>query len=248
MALLADYTPRTRRRPQGALAAAVAAYKNPAGSLGLSGRLSSRSRAGGVNASLSSGAGAGGQNLGLSSGSDPRSALASALIAKSGQSNPDYADVVGLVRELQQARQAAQAPASTPAEPSQGSSGSPGGTYGPVNWVTPHGRGITYSGQAFTHDTDGLPGYPAVDLFAKPGTPFLAPEDGRIVRISGHPGTTSGNVFGQSIYFQGRSGRTYFITHLGTVAPRGSYRKGRPIGTVSRWTSGSPHAHVGVRG
>lgn len=108
------------------------------------------------------------------------------------------------------------------------------------------GPGITYKGQRLTHDTDGLPGYPAVDLFAKPGTPFKAPEDGKIVRISGHPGTTSGNVFGQSVYFQGRSGTTYFITHLGTVAPRGVYRRGQALGTVSRWDSGSPHAHVGV--
>jgi hypothetical protein len=107
--------------------------------------------------------------------------------------------------------------------------------------------GITYSGQKFTHDTDGLPGYPAVDIFAKPGTPFLAPEDGRIIRHSGRGGT-SGNVYGRSIYFRGKSGRTYFITHLTNVAPKGSYRKDQRIGAVSPWDSGDEHAHVGVKG
>jgi hypothetical protein len=106
--------------------------------------------------------------------------------------------------------------------------------------------GITYSGQESTHDTDGLPGYPAVDLFASPGTPFLAPESGRIVRLSGHPGTTSGSIYGQSVYFKGRSGTMYFITHLGSVSPLGAYKKGAQLGTVSAWDSGSPHAHVGV--
>lgn len=110
------------------------------------------------------------------------------------------------------------------------------------------GHGITYSGQKFTHDTDGLPGYPAVDIFAKPGTPFLAPENGRIYRLSGHPGTTSGNVFGSSLYFLGASGRRYFVTHLAGVAPIGRYRRGQRIGRVSRWDSGSPHAHVGING
>lgn len=109
------------------------------------------------------------------------------------------------------------------------------------------GGGITYTGQKITHDTDGLPGFPAVDLFAKPGTPFTAPEDGRIVRHSGRGGT-SGQVYGRSIYFQGKSGKLYFVTHLGTVAAKGSYRKGQQLGTVSAWSGGSPHAHVGIQG
>jgi hypothetical protein len=111
----------------------------------------------------------------------------------------------------------------------------------------PTSGGITYSGQKLTHPTSGLGGYPAVDLFAKPGTPFLAPEEGEIVRHSGRGGT-SGGVYGRSVYFRGKSGKTYFVTHLGTVAPKGRYRKGQPLGTVSPWTGGSPHAHVGIRG
>jgi murein DD-endopeptidase MepM/ murein hydrolase activator NlpD len=108
--------------------------------------------------------------------------------------------------------------------------------------------GFTYRGEKLTHDTDGLPGYPAIDMFAKPGTPFLAPENGRIIRLSGRGGT-SGNVYGWSVYFQGESGRRYFITHLNKQrAPRGARLKaGQPIGTVSAWSGGDPHAHVGIR-
>lgn len=107
-------------------------------------------------------------------------------------------------------------------------------------------RGITYTGQSSTHDTSGLPGFPAVDIFAKPGTAFLAPEAGRVIRLSGSGGT-SGQIYGYSVYFLGKSGRLYFITHLGqTRAPIGSYKAGAVLGTVSAWSGGSPHAHVGI--
>lgn len=107
--------------------------------------------------------------------------------------------------------------------------------------------GITYHGQKLTHPTDGLPGYPAVDVFAPAGTPFLAPEDGKVIRLSGRGGT-SGNVFGWSVYFKGISGRTYFITHLNKNRARGSVKAGQPLGTVSPWQSGDSHAHVGIKG
>jgi len=108
--------------------------------------------------------------------------------------------------------------------------------------------GFTYTGQKFTHDTPGLPGFPAVDLFAKPGTPFLAPESGKIVRLSGRGGT-SGNVFGYSVYFQGDSGKLYFLTHLQKARPGAGtrIRAGQKLGLVSAWKSGSPHVHVGIK-
>jgi hypothetical protein len=107
--------------------------------------------------------------------------------------------------------------------------------------------GITYRPQKSTHQTAGLAGYPAVDLFGKPGTPFLAPESGKVYRHSGRGGT-SGPIYGHSLYFRGNSGKDYFITHLGKRAGIGRYRAGQPIGTISPWKSGAPHAHVGVRG
>lgn len=112
---------------------------------------------------------------------------------------------------------------------------------------TPSG-GITYSGQPSTHPTDGLPGYPARDIFAPAGTPFLAPEDGEVIRLSGRGGT-SGNVYGYSVYFKGKSGKTYYITHLGESRPPvgAKLQKGQELGTVSPWNSGSTHAHVGIK-
>jgi hypothetical protein len=112
----------------------------------------------------------------------------------------------------------------------------------------PKKKGFTYRGEKTNHQTDGLPGYPAIDLFHDPGTPFLAPERGRIVRISGHPGTHSGNVYGESIYFKGVSGRTYFVTHLQNVSPIGSYQAGAKLGEVTLWSTNprSSHAHVGI--
>lgn len=130
-----------------------------------------------------------------------------------------------------------------------GGTGVPGGTaassaspdYGPVE------GGITYSGQKLTHETSGLGGYPAVDLFANPGTPFKAPEPGKVVRHSGRGGT-KGGYYGYSVYFQGDSGRKYYIQHLNRQrAPRGRYKQGAVLGTVSPWDGGAPHAHVGVR-
>lgn len=106
--------------------------------------------------------------------------------------------------------------------------------------------GITYRGQRTTHQTKNLPGFPAVDIFAKPGTAFLAPENGRVVRLSGSGGT-SGQTYGYSVYFVGVSGRVYYIQHLNYARAKiGSYQQGDVLGTVSPWTGGSPHAHVGI--
>lgn len=102
--------------------------------------------------------------------------------------------------------------------------------------------------QETTHETSGMGGFPAKDWFARAGTPVLAPEDGRVVRHSGRGGT-SGQVYGWSIYYQGRAtGNLYFITHLmAKRAPIGEYKRGDVLGYVSSWTGGAPHAHVGIK-
>lgn len=140
---------------------------------------------------------------------------------------------------------AIKAPLISPATSPQIVSGAPVASGGMPGLPKNVKGGLTYSGQKLTHDTDGLPGYPAVDLFAKPGTPFLAPEDGRVVRLSGRGGT-SGNVYGWSVYFLGKSGRKYFITHLNKQRARGRLAAGDVIGTVSPWDGGATHAHVGI--
>jgi hypothetical protein len=49
-----------------------------------------------------------------------------------------------------------------------------------------------------THQTAGLPGFPAVDLFARPNTVVLAPEDGVIDKLSGHDPREGGSPGGRT--------------------------------------------------
>src|SRR3990167_6766073 len=100
----------------------------------------------------------------------------------------------------------------------------------PTRWNVHHGkipdpRGLQLPAHFTpTHQTAGLVGYPAIDVFAKAGTNVLAPEPGKIRRRSGRaptPTVAPGGPYGWSIYFDPDAGsaRTdYFLTHLGTVA------------------------------
>lgn len=107
-----------------------------------------------------------------------------------------------------------------------------------------------------THQTAGLAGFPAVDYFAKAGTPCVSPVTGKVTRLSGHDpknGPTNGphGPFGWSVYIEG-GGKTYFLTHMGsrTVRVGQSVRQGEQIGTVGnyvRW-GGTDHIHQGVKG
>lgn len=105
-----------------------------------------------------------------------------------------------------------------------------------------------------THQTAGLPGYPAIDVFAKPGTTVLAPEDGLVRKLSGHDpaeGGVPGGAYGWSLYLQAADGE-FFLTHLGTrtVKPQQRVKRGETIGTVcdakvARMTSSLSHIHEG---
>jgi putative peptidoglycan binding protein len=104
-----------------------------------------------------------------------------------------------------------------------------------------------------THQTAGLPGFPAVDLFAQPNTAVLAPENGIVDKLSGHnpqEGGSPGGPYGFSIYLDSASGR-YFMTHFGSrqVALNERVTKGQRIGTVcDSAVSGNPgtsHIHHG---
>jgi len=110
--------------------------------------------------------------------------------------------------------------------------------------VSPGGSPLTKL--ALTHQTSGLPLYPAVDTAFEAGTKIIAPEAGIVTRHSG------GESGGYSVYLSGDSGLRYYFTHLNperaTVGRR--VAKGGIIGTV-----GDPrrfpaqriaHAHVGV--
>ena len=109
-----------------------------------------------------------------------------------------------------------------------------------------------------THETLGLPGYPAADYLAPAGTPVVAPVSGKIIRFSGNDPKKgavggAGGPLGWSIYLKGDDGKTYFLTHLGTRNEKllgKRVRAGAQIGTIADYNSyGRPdHVHVGVHG
>lgn len=73
-----------------------------------------------------------------------------------------------------------------------------------------------------THDTAGLPGFPAVDVFGKPGEQVRIAVSGKVVRLSGRPcnlGGTPGGAYGQSIYIDAADGQR-FLTHFDKVFVR----------------------------
>lgn len=106
-----------------------------------------------------------------------------------------------------------------------------------------------------SHETAGLPGFPALDVFAAPNTTVLAPADGVVDRLSGRDpklGGSPGGPYGWSIYLTTASGR-FYMTHFGsrnvTLGQRVS--QGDTIGTVcDSAVSGKPntsHIHHGKK-
>lgn len=101
-----------------------------------------------------------------------------------------------------------------------------------------------------THQTSGLPGFPAIDVFAPAGTVALSPADGTVTRLSGHDpalGGQPGGPYGWSIYLG-----PYYLTHFGTrtVTVGQAVRRGQPLGTVcdakvAHMDSALSHIHEG---
>jgi murein DD-endopeptidase MepM/ murein hydrolase activator NlpD len=113
----------------------------------------------------------------------------------------------------------------------------------PVPNQKPHGA---------THETGGLPGYPAYDYMAPAGTPVVAPYDGRIRKLSGRSpkaGGPPGGPLGYSIYLAG-NGNDYYMTHLDHVRVKVGDRvkQGHQIAQVAdgppSWST--PHCHMGT--
>lgn len=107
-----------------------------------------------------------------------------------------------------------------------------------------------------THETAGLPGYPAVDVFAKAGSAAGAPEQGVIRRISGKDpanGGVPGGAYGWNVYLTSPSGE-YFLAHFEVVLwPVGAQlKRGDAIGrvcdaAVAGMPSSSSHIHCGKK-
>ena len=84
-----------------------------------------------------------------------------------------------------------------------------------------------------THQTGGLPGFPAVDVFGPAGAFVTAPEEGELVWPHLIPWDQTRRVGGWTCYYQGASGDTYFLTHFSSLRDRGTYHKGGVIGIVA---------------
>jgi murein DD-endopeptidase MepM/ murein hydrolase activator NlpD len=105
-----------------------------------------------------------------------------------------------------------------------------------------------------THQTEGLPGFPAIDCFAPAGTVVLAPLTGKVVKLSGHAPTEQaepGGPYGWSIYLTARDGGTYYLTHFASrtriVKLGACIGKSEPLGTVAdfaRATGGRTPSHI----
>lgn len=108
-----------------------------------------------------------------------------------------------------------------------------------------------------THETSGLPGFPAIDVFAAGGTPVAAPCAGTVIKCSGHPPTPTtqpGGPYGYSIYLSTSIG-VYFLTHFGQKAVNfwkvgAKIRRGQYLGKIADYTAATngvtpSHIHEG---
>ncbi len=114
-----------------------------------------------------------------------------------------------------------------------------------------------------THQTLGLPGVPAVDVFAPAHTQVLAPATGKVVKLSGYPPTPTtapGGPYGWSFYLTvdpirlPPDGGTFYLTHFGARAPLvklgGCVARGEVIGQVADYSGAThgvtpSHIHMG---
>lgn len=101
-------------------------------------------------------------------------------------------------------------------------------------------NGLAMLLQAPTHNTDGVPGYPAYDTgFGQAGRWIIAPEELVITRQSGAMG-------GDAVFARGKSKIEYWIGHI-TPAPATGTRflKGARIARIANQTA-TDHVHWGL--
>jgi hypothetical protein len=92
-----------------------------------------------------------------------------------------------------------------------------------------------------THDTSGIPGYPAFDDAFSAGRDVLAPED---LKVTGASSSNPGDAF----YATGASGIKYWFGHLVAAPAVGKkFKKGAKMGDVMQTSQGGgSHVHVGM--
>lgn len=96
-----------------------------------------------------------------------------------------------------------------------------------------------------THDTAGLPGFPAIDVFARAGTLVMPPEGGTIVYKHWIDWDRTRRVGGWTFYLQGNAGNTYFCTHFANCRRNGRVYRFQSVGRVGEVPHGwwAPHIH-----
>lgn len=127
-------------------------------------------------------------------------------------------------------------------------------TQPPLCYPHPAGHHLSRPPNTDLHDTAGLPGFWALDFMAPGGTPVLASQDGRVLRVSGHDpasGVHEGDIFGWNVYLITTGDVEYFDTHYGDVIvkPGQQVKRGDQLGTVGHWPGdpGRSHTHRGVK-
>lgn len=100
-----------------------------------------------------------------------------------------------------------------------------------------------------THDTDGLPGWGALDWFRPAGTVIGTPVGGTIERTGGTSGARGAKIYGRNIYLRTDSGQRLFLTHFSEIFVRDRQRvePGEPLGRVAPYGNAS-HIHVAAQG
>jgi len=93
-----------------------------------------------------------------------------------------------------------------------------------------------------THNTDGIPHYPAKDGGWRAGRSVIAPET---IVVTDQSGSQGGDAF----YASGASTIEYWFGHLVRAPATGTkILKGLPVGTIANipWSDGGPHLHLGI--
>lgn len=100
-----------------------------------------------------------------------------------------------------------------------------------------------------THNTDGLPAFPAIDISGTPGETVLTPEAGEMVYPHFIAWDLERRIGGWTCYFYGTvSGNTYFLTHFGSLPDAGKFGSHAAMGTVGAVPRNAwgPHIHEGL--
>ena len=93
-----------------------------------------------------------------------------------------------------------------------------------------------------THDTDGIPGYPAFDDGWIAGRLVVAPEKLTVTEQSGAQG-------GDAFFCRGASGMRMWVGHVLSAPPTGrTFERGEAMATLANLPSyqGGPHVHLGL--